>query len=129
MPMTWTIQDGLVVIGVVGTHDLREFKKTISAAVDSPGFRPGMPLFIDARSSYSYLSTKAIEERLEFVASLREKGVARRCAAVTTPQRMDVSLLASVMLEKYGMQLGVFLDLDEARTWLGAGASEHSNLA
>ena len=116
--MTWTIRDGLVVITLIGTHELDEFRDTINEALASPGFRRGMHLFVDARSSYSYLTPEAIQQRLEFIASLREKGIPPRCAVVTTQQRVGISLRAAVKLEGFGMQMGVFLDMEEARTWL-----------
>jgi O-methyltransferase involved in polyketide biosynthesis len=118
MPMTWTIEDGLLVVNLIGTHELDEFRDTISEAVASPGFRPGMHLFFDARSSYSYLTPEAIQRRLEFLATLVSKGVATRCAVVTTQQRAGISIRAAAKLEAFGMVMGVFLDKEEARTWL-----------
>jgi hypothetical protein len=118
MPMTWRIEDGLVVIGLVGTHELDEYRNTISEAVASPGFRPGMHLLFDARSSYSYLTPESIQRRLEFLTTLVAKGVSPRCAVVTTPQRAGISIRAAAKLEAFGMVMGVFLDMQEARTWL-----------
>jgi hypothetical protein len=118
MPMTWTIRDGLVVVNLIGTHELDEYRETISEAVASPGFRPGMHLLFDARSSYSYLTPESIQRRLEFLGTLVAKGVAPRCAVVTTQQRAGISIRAAAKLEAFGMLMGVFLDMEEARTWL-----------
>jgi hypothetical protein len=71
----------------------------------------------------------AIQQRLEWLATLRAKGISSRAAVVTTPQRSGISLRAAVKLEALGIEMRVYLDMAEARAWLAADLAGDSQLA
>jgi hypothetical protein len=118
MPVSWAIQDGIVVLRFVGHCSTQEVKQASSDALRSPEFRTGMPLLVDARSSLTYPSLDEIHQRFQWLASLREKGLSHRCAVVAAKAResMHRRRITSAMI--FGIDMHVCTSTDEAFAWL-----------
>jgi hypothetical protein len=118
MPVTWTIRDEFIVLGLIGDHSTEELKQAGTAAFASPEFRPGMSIVVDARSSFNDASHEDMQSRMEWLVSLRTKGISRHCAVVGTKDRIGMTMLIAARANALGMKVRVFTNLEEALSWL-----------
>lgn len=77
---------------------------------------------MDLRRSEATRSTGELLSVVDFVGSQRDHTLPLRCAVVaTTDLRFGLSRMAAAYVERYGVDLQVFRDVQSAEYWLANG--------
>ncbi len=81
-----------------------------------------MSTLMDIRRSQATRTTDELVSVVDFLGSQRDREVPLRCAVVATSDlRFGLSRMASVYVERYGVDLQVFRDIGSAEFWLKNG--------
>jgi hypothetical protein len=120
MPVTWEIRAAVLLVTATGKYRSEELAEAVAQARADPGFRPEMFLLLDGRRSEAQITTESTQWRVAWLASLRHQGFSPRCAVAvkSEPHRYGLARMASALLEKEGVELEVFTELDGAMAWL-----------
>ncbi|HEY7390288.1 MAG TPA: hypothetical protein VH640_17355 [Bryobacteraceae bacterium] len=120
MPVTWTFQDSILVLTLVGEYTFEEPVDAVNTAIEDPRFRRGTSLLIDARQSTTRRSSEEFRGRSVWMASLLAKGLSPRCAIVVSSavHQYGMARMAGIYLDLQGMTLEIFTELAEALDWL-----------
>jgi hypothetical protein len=112
--------DVLRIVGE-GNYSVQALKDLLTAAMSDPRTRPGMSTLMDIRQSEATRTTEELVSVVDFLGSKRDRSVPLRCAVVAAGDlRFGLSRMVSVYVEKYGVELRVFRDLESAEFWLRA---------
>ena len=125
MPVTWEFQSRLLVLRLVGNYNYDTPVRAVVEAMADPAFQPGTMLLVDARLSTTRRSSDDFRERAIWMASLRARGFAARCALLinSQPHQFGMARMAATHLEMRGMEFEIFTDSDKAAQWLLGGAA------
>lgn len=124
MPVTWEIRDQVLVGTTVGPYPSEQLAAAVKEAVESPGFKRGLPILFDGRLSQSTLSPADVDWRERWLRSLVKGGFTNRCAVLLATSdlfRFGVARMLSGRLEPQGVHLSVYLDEREASRWAKSG--------
>jgi hypothetical protein len=81
-----------------------------------------MSTLMDIRRSDATRTTSELVSMVDFLGSRRDRTVPLRCAVVATGDlRFGLSRMVSVYLERYGVDLRVFREIESAEFWLRSG--------
>jgi hypothetical protein len=112
------------VLRIVGEGDfaVQDLREILDAALADPRTEPGTPTLMDVRRSEATRTTEELVSVVDSFGSKRDPSVPLRCAVVTTSDlRFGLSRMVSVYLERYGVDLQVFRDIESAEAWLRSG--------
>lgn len=126
MPVTWVLQERILVVQLVGNYDYHAPVNAVDEAIRDDAFRPGTMLLVDARLSTTRRSSEDLRERAIWMATLPARGMGTRCALVinSQPHQFGVARMAAAHIEPRGMQFEIFTDIAKASGWLAeAGRS------
>lgn len=121
MPVTFTIQERLVRVMIVGDNSLTEpeFRQLLTSMLDHPEFRPGDGILYDRRPvkaspdpAFVRAALRAIEERADHL------GGCRWAVLIGPRSALEVVRLTSLLGERSGIEARPFVDLDDALDWL-----------
>lgn len=97
---------------------LREWCDAIDAAVESPWFRPGMPVVHDARRMRRVPDAIEAQERINVLAMHAGASGFRRWATVVDGTAiLGVGRMGETLASDVGVSLRVFTDAGEAEAW------------
>jgi hypothetical protein len=120
MPVTWTVEDGAIVVAPVGEYSSEELERAVSSALYSPDFPLGGPILFDGRESAIPPSATLVERRASLIRALLGHGVIGRCALVPADHhRQFAGEVLSSMPEANG-NVEIFGSIAEGRAWIGA---------
>ena len=114
-----------MVLALDGDYAFGEVIESVRCVLADPTFVPGAALLFDERLSRANPSSAETRDRANWIASLRPKGIAARCAIVAgaEPYRYGLARMAAIYIELAGMQAQVFSDIEGARHWLSEAAA------
>ena len=113
--------DTLRIVGE-GIYTAQDLKDLLIAAISDPRTTPGMSTLMDIRRSEATRTTGELVSVVDFLGSKRDRTVPLRCAVDATGDlRFGLSRMASVYVERYGVELRVFRDIEPAEFWLRNG--------
>jgi hypothetical protein len=123
MPVTWELQDRLLVLHLIGNYDFDEPVRAVAAALTDPAFRSGTMLLVDARLSTTRRSSDELRERAIWMQSLTARGIAARSALLinSKPHQYGVARMAGAYVQMRGLEFEIFTDMEEASLWLLQG--------
>jgi hypothetical protein len=122
MGLSYSYDDDMLRIVGEGHYSAGELKDLLLAAISDPRTTPGMPTLMDIRASEATRTTDELVSVVDFFGSKKDPRVPLRCAVVaTTDLRYGLSRMASAYVERYGVDLRVFRDVDSAELWLKSG--------
>ena len=105
-----------------GDYTAQDLKDLLAAALADSRTRPGISTLMDIRRSEAARTTDELVSIVDFLGSKRDRAVPLRCAVVTTGDlRFGLSRMVSVYLERYGVDLRAFRDIESAELWLRSG--------
>jgi hypothetical protein len=119
MPVVWRLQQGVLLVTLMGDYPFEELRSAVAEALRSPDFSAGTSILFDARSSLKYPSTDVVRSIAEWLASLRAQGVSARSAMVISRERYRLGERATVHFHEQGLETALFASLAEAMRWLG----------
>jgi len=122
MGLSYSYDDEMLRIVGEGNYTARDLKDLLLAAISDPRTKPGIPTLMDVRKSDATRTTDELVSVVDFLGSQRDQRVPLRCAVVTSSDlRFGLSRMASVYVERYGVELQVFRDIESAEYWLKSG--------
>jgi hypothetical protein len=122
MPVTWTIDDSILVIAVIGGYTTAEMTSAMDAALRDPRVGPGTHMLFDARSSFVYLSPGEIQWRTEWFTEVHRAGMLGRWAFLSTdPYRARIVARGVEGMQRHGIAVAAFTDREAAMRWLMEG--------
>jgi len=122
MGLCYSYDDEMLRIVGEGDYTAQDLKDLLVAAISDPRTRPGIPTLMDIRRSEATRTTDELVSIVDFLGSKRDRSVPLRCAVVATGDlRFGLSRMVSVYLERYGVELRVFRDVESAEAWLRSG--------
>ena len=130
MPVRYEIEPpiaSLLMEGDVGPGDVVE---CLSALAADPAHRPGMPQLVDMRA-VTRVAQVADHERVAYAFErMREHFAGARCAVVVaTPVMFGAVRQFGTLAERAGLDVAPFMEMDEAREWLGVGEAAHGSMS
>jgi hypothetical protein len=125
MPVTWQINDGVLIVAAVGGYLTSELQGAVHEAVHDSRLGPETPVLLDARSSLTYLSPQEIQARIEWFATLRRSGAFPYIAFLVpaSAYRARIQEMAAAAFRRIGIETQTFTDQEEALRWLRSQAS------
>jgi hypothetical protein len=119
MPVTWQFLDKIVVVTIVGCGGDQSAEAIVEAMSD-PQFKPGTAVLFDIRQATDDPSSAEINRRARRLSSLCARGLSSRCAVVigTLCHHLGRAGMATVHLDKQGMELQIFTNIRDAQRWL-----------
>ena len=126
MSASWEIRDRILIVTVICDWSSPGPAAAIAEALADPQFKSGTALLLDIRLCQTNPSSEEIRSRVEWMASLRRKGLSSRCAIVVRPRSYQFGLarMTATYLDFKGIVLEIFSELDEALHWLTASTGE-----
>jgi hypothetical protein len=122
MGLSYSYDDDTLRIVGEGDYTAQDLKDLLVAAISDPRTRPGMSTLMDIRRSDATRTTSELVSMVDFLGSRRDRTVPLRCAVVATGDlRFGLSRMVSVYLERYGVDLRVFREIESAEFWLRSG--------
>jgi hypothetical protein len=122
MGLSYSYDDDMLRIVAEGDYTAQDLKDLLVAALSDPRTRPGMSTLMDIRRSEAARTTDELVSVVDFLGSKRDRAVPLRCAVVTTSDlRFGLSRMVSVYLERYGVDLRVFREIEAAEYWIRSG--------
>lgn len=119
MGLSYSYDDDMLRIVGEGDYTAQDLKDLLAAALSDPRARPGISTLMDIRRSEASRTTDELVSVVDFLGSKRDRAVPLRCAVVATSDlRFGLSRMVSVYLERYGVDLRVFRDIEPAELWL-----------
>jgi len=113
--------DTLRIVGE-GDYTAQDLKDLLLAVIADPRTRPGMSTLMDIRQSEAKRTTDELVAMADFLGSKRDRAVPLRCAVVATGDlHFGLSRMVSVYLERYGVDLRVFREIEAAEYWIRSG--------
>jgi hypothetical protein len=119
MPVTWQFLDKILVVTIVGGGGDQSAEAIVEAMSD-PRFTPGTAVLFDIRQATDEPSSAEINRRAQRLSALCAKGLSSRCALVigTASDHVGRAGMATVHLDKQGMELQIFTNIRDAQRWL-----------
>jgi hypothetical protein len=119
MPVVAELRGAVLVVTTIGDVDLAELSRAVADALATRSGPGELSLLMDSRSSLTYLSPDAVRARVEWVVSLRARGVVPRVAVVLPPDsfRAKLARQAAALLAPHGGELRVFTRVDDGLAW------------
>ena len=108
MGLSYSYEDDMLRIVGEGDYTAQDLMDLLAAALSDPRSRPGISTLMDVRRSEAARTTDELVSIVDFLGS-------------TTDLRFGLSRMVSVYLEKYGVDLRVFRDIESAELWLRSG--------
>lgn len=122
MGLCYSYDDKMLRIVGEGDYTAQDLKDLLVAAISDPRTRPGIPTLMDIRRSEATRTNDELVSIVDFLGSKRDRSVPLRCAVVATGDlRFGLSRMVSVYVERYGVELRVFRDVESAEAWLRSG--------
>jgi hypothetical protein len=122
MGLSYSYDDDMLRIVGEGDYTAQDLKDLLVAALSDPRTTPGISTLMDIRRSEASRTTDELVSVVDFLGSKRDRTVPLRCAVVTASDlRFGLSRMVSVYLERYGVDLRVFRDIEPAEFWLRNG--------
>jgi len=122
MGLSYSYDEDMLRIVGEGDYTVRDLKDLLVAALSDPRTRPGIPTLMDIRRSEAARTTEELVSLVDFLGSKRDRTVPLHCAVVATSDlRFGLSRMVSVYLERYGVDLRVFREIEAAELWLRSG--------
>jgi len=118
MPVTYTFDDPLVVVTGGGDAEIQDFLDCFDRAAGDPRFRPGMKLLVLDEGSAVDPGPHAEKFAADLATVLVGRYTPRMAVVVQKPVHYGIGRMLMVHGERYGLRFHVFLDEEEARTWL-----------
>jgi hypothetical protein len=113
--------DTLRIVGE-GDYTAQELRDVFVAAMSDSRTRPGIPTLLDIRDSEAQRTNDELVSLVDYLGSKRDRAVPLRVAVVTEGDlRFGLSRMVSVYLERYGVDLQAFRDIESAELWLRSG--------
>ena len=113
--------DMLRIVGE-GDYTAQELRDVFVAAMSDSRTRPGIPTLLDVRESEAQRTNDELVSLVDYLGSKRDRAVPLRVAVVTEGDlRFGLSRMVSVYLERYGVDLQAFRDIESAELWLRSG--------
>ena len=123
MPVTYTIENGLLILELSGSYETQDLIQTFLAAMKDPACPHEVGLMLDVSESESFAARPAGEIRMaaEFLGPWAQR--IRSRVAVTAPKdvHFGLSQMGAVYTRGVGVDARVFRTRDEAVEWLRAG--------
>ena len=106
----------IVAEGNYSAQDLREF---LLETMSDPRTRPGIATLMDIRGTEAVRTTEELVSLADFLGSKRDRSIPLRVAVVATGDLLfGLSRMVSVYVERYGVDLQVFREIEPAELWL-----------
>jgi hypothetical protein len=118
MPVSYSIEEELLIIRVSGRYDILDIAKTFDTAVTSPQFEPGLSLLLDWRDSEEMPAGSELPSRWASLASVKSLVSPRVAFVATRPADIERGRMFAAFVGSQGFALEVFTDLEEAKRWL-----------
>jgi len=130
MPVNYAIDGQLLKIICYNTYTPQDLKDTLTNALSDPKCPTKASFLLDVSNSRSLAkrSPGQIYDAARFLI-YHSKKLSNRCAILVKSEiQFGLSRMGSAYLENYGINAGVFRQLDEALMWLGIHESqEHAD--
>ena len=118
MPITHTIEPGLVHIKLTGKYSFEESLEAIERATEDEAYEKGMCLLLDITESGETRTSYEMEELAGKIGSLRLVIGKRVALYVRQAHHYGLARMHSTFGKRFGMQYAVFVELDDAKEWL-----------
>ena len=117
MALSYDIDGSLIRLTASGTYGTRDLMETVDAALSDRDAPETATLLVDVRGSEVDRTSEEMKQLTEFFASHADR--LSRCAVVIARDvHYGLMRMAMAFAEDSPLELRVFRDLDEARTWL-----------
>jgi hypothetical protein len=128
MPVSWEIRGNVVIVTVTADWERGGAETAILEALADPSFLPGSSLLLDVRRARTSPTAEEVSFRADWMASLRNKGLSRRCAIVVGPKahQFGIARMAQARMDIRDMELQIFRDPEEALRWLSESGESAS---
>lgn len=116
----WIGDDGLVHADLSGLVALETFLEQLQSTLDSPEFRPGMSILVDARSAAHHMGS-ADMARVARLLAVNQLRIAGGRGAIVVSQTVTYGMMRMLQarVDSMPFAFSVFYDLQEALAWLG----------
>ena len=118
MPVTWTVEDGAIVVAPVGVYSSEELERAVSSALYSPAFPLGGPILFDGREATVSPSPELVERRANLIRALLAHGVISCCALIPAAQHQEMAGRVRASVPEAGTNMRIFGSMDEGRAWI-----------
>jgi hypothetical protein len=127
--VTWEIWGSALILTFIG-DSADEPAEAITAAVSDPRFTAGTSMVADVRLSADEALPEVFRRWACWLAALRTKGLSSQVAVVVAEKyQYGLARMATVHLDREGMDLTIFTDLDEAIHWVDTAHQAGGNKA
>ena len=118
MAIQYRIEDGVVILRLA-EEGFDRLRSALRAAGTDPACRPGMPLLLDLRGEPSDVRYEDVLWRMTILGEMREQ-FGPRWALLTdpAPEREGIGRMFTVFSRVEGLEVGLFVDKDDAFRWL-----------
>lgn len=120
MSVSSEIQNGILVVTLVGEYELDELVEAITRGYADPNFAETTPVLVDSRQSSANPSSDAVRQLCRRVIGRRPPGHSGKWAIVTgtDPLRFGIGRMGSLTMESLGVSVQVFTELNSALTYV-----------
>lgn len=122
MPVTYTLQDGLLILEPTGTYATQEVVQTFLAALKDPACPHEIGFLLDVTQSESLASRPAGEIRMvaEMIGPYAQRVRSRVAVIAAKDVHFGLSQMGAVYTRGVGVDARVFRTREEAIEWLRA---------
>lgn len=116
MPVSSELQNGILLVTVVGDYANDELVGAITRGYKDPSFTATTPVLIDGRRSSAAPNSQDVQHISRRIVGQRPAGHTGKWAIITStePLRFGVGRMASLTMESMGVPVEVFTDPDAA---------------
>jgi hypothetical protein len=119
MGLSYGYDDDTLRIVAEGDYSAQELREHLVAAMSDPRTRPGIATLMDIRRTEAVRTTEELVSLADFLGSKRDRAIPLRVAVVAAGDlHFGLSRMVSVYVERYGVDLRVFREIEPAELWL-----------
>ena len=120
MPATYRFDSTIIVVELVGEYSIDDLRTAILTSLNDPRCPNNASLMIDLSKSQSIheRSSTSVNAMATFIGSFGKKYNNRLAIVVPDDLTFGLMRMSSISADSYGIELKIFRDYTEARTWL-----------
>lgn len=128
MPISFQFIDKTIWVTLSGKYSLEDIRQAASLILNDPAFTDDMNLLLDARQSAVNPSFTEVKQRAIFLRSVVLDRRGRIAIVVGDRLRYGLSRMLSIYAQIEGLNIEVFMDIEQARHWIESGLKTPSIL-
>jgi hypothetical protein len=118
MPIDCMFEAGIVHVKLSGRYTFESALEAIEGVVEDERFEKGMNLLLDVIGSEETRTSYQMEELAAKIGSMRIALGSRVALCARRAHHYGLARMHSAFGQRYGMEYGVFIGVDEAKEWL-----------